>query len=116
MNNKRRILKIVFIIFLCYLIFAGIVISFYYRIRYDPEDGAATAFLHESTSLQNEIGEVRYVGKMAFRREIEDADGLHIVYSVETYEARYHIQVHFRESEKEWIPHDYTILKLDEEF
>ena len=114
--KMNKPLRIILLVFLGYLLFGGIVLFFYHQIRYDPEDGAATDFLHTSVELQNEIGEVRHVGKMAFRREIEDADGLHIVYGVETYEARYHIQVHFRNSDKEWIPYDYTILKLDEEF
>lgn len=116
MNKKHRVLKIILVILLCYAIFAGIVISFYYQTRYDPEDGVATDFLHTNQTLLDEIGEVRYVAKRTFEKEFEDEKGLHIVYGVETYEAKYHIQVHFKKDAEKWVPYDYTILKLAEEF
>lgn len=116
MNKKHKVLRIILAILLCYAVFAGIVISFYYQIRYDPEDGAATDFLHSSQTLQDEIGEVRYVAKRAFDKEYEDEKGLHITYGVETFEAKYHIQVHFRNESGEWVPFEYTILELSERF
>ena len=115
-KNMPRWLKVLSIIAIIYLLFCSVVLFFYNQIRYDPEDGAATDFLHTSVELQEEIGEVRYVARRSAEKEVEDENGLHIVYGVETFEAKYHIQVHFRNESGEWIPYDYTILKLHEVF
>ena len=65
---------------------------------------------------KEEIGEVRYVARRSVEKEFEDEKSLHIVYGVETYEAKYHIQVHFRNEFGGWVPYDCTILKLHEVF
>ncbi len=111
MSKKQKVLKIVVVVLLCYAAFVAAVISLYRNIRYDPEDGAATDYLHMSEELKEEIGEVRYVAARTFEKEIEDENGLHIVYAVETYDAEYRITVHFQKTEDEWIPYGYTILE-----
>ena len=106
-----------FLLILCgYLIFAGVVFIFYHQIRYDPEDGAATDFLHTNQSLKKEIGEVRYVARRSVDKELEDDNGLHISYSVKTYYAKYRVTVHFERKNQKWTPYDYTIHEILEEF
>lgn len=114
MTKKHTILKSFLIIICCYAFFAGIVLYFYHSIRYDPEDGAATDFLHMNESLKDEIGEIKYVARRSAVEEIEDERGLHIAYSVETYGSEYHIQVHFCKEGEGWLPYDYTIIEEED--
>lgn len=109
-KNKFLLLTIVGI--LIFAVFAAVVITLFNSVSNDPIDKISITYIRNGTNIQNEYGEILYVGKNILYETTRDDSTIKTPYTIETETGRVIVYVTLMKCNEEWKASSLEVIEV----
>ena len=110
----KKIWKVLLIVLVAYVVFAGVVLALFLWIQKNPVDVAACDYIRDQSTISQEYGEIHHVARkvMMYKTEKKE-DYVRAPYSVETDTAKLVVYVTLEKREGIWEAVSYEIVRVE---
>ena len=110
--RKNKILLLLTIVISIYALFAVIVITLFNFISNNPIDNLSITYIRNSTDIQNEYGEIIFVGKNILYETKNEGSIIKTPYTIETETGRVIVYVTLMKHDKELNASSLEVIKV----